>query len=142
LFRGRWFIGGPAPAFHPQGAYLDLPTHAECCHYALQACPFLAAPRYAREIAPIQQKKLEAEGALVIEDSHANPDRPPLFVAVMATGQRVIARGQYVKPRTPYSRVEYWQHGRQLDDAAGMALALKATEPPISEDDIRKALRT
>ena len=44
LFRGRWFVGGPASALHPRGAYIDMPIHNECKDYALQACPYLAAP--------------------------------------------------------------------------------------------------
>jgi hypothetical protein len=46
LFRGRWFAGGPLSAFHANGCYLDPPTHKECVEYALQVCPFLAAPKY------------------------------------------------------------------------------------------------
>jgi hypothetical protein len=139
LFRGRWFIGGPAPAFHPQGAYLDLPMHDECCHYALRTCPFIAAPNYGREVGPQQQKKLEAQGNFVVRTDHnVGIDRPVLFVAVMATSQRVVNDGQYVKPRTPYRKVEYWQHGKQLDDAEGLAQSIAVTG--ISEADIRKTM--
>src|SRR6478672_2277487 len=50
LFRGRWFVGGSKSAFHEHGAFIDPPMHSECAHYALQVCPYLAAPRYTREI--------------------------------------------------------------------------------------------
>src|SRR5215472_13925800 len=42
LYIGRWFVGGPLSAFHPNGAYIDLPMHHECATYALQVCPYLA----------------------------------------------------------------------------------------------------
>lgn len=141
LFRGRWFVGGPGAAFHPQGAYLDLPMHDACRLYALAACPFLAAPRYGREVAAHQQKRLEAQGFSVHVDDNVDIKRPPLFVAVMATGQRLLEGGQYVKPRRPYSRVEYWRHGVRLDDVEGRAIALQQSEPPISEADIIKSIK-
>jgi hypothetical protein len=137
LFRGRWFIGGPAPAFHPHGAYLDLPMHDECAHYALQTCPFIAAPHYGREVGPQQQKKLEAQGSFVVRtDDNVTVERPLMFVAVMATGQHIINDGQYVKPRTPYRKVEYWRHSKQLDEAEGIAQAMAITG--FTETEIRK----
>jgi hypothetical protein len=42
LYRGRWFVGGPMSAFHPDGVYNDPPMHTECKDYAMQVCPWLA----------------------------------------------------------------------------------------------------
>src|SRR5262252_1142176 len=50
LQRGRWFVGGEKSAFDPCGAYLDPPMHHECAGYALQVCPYLASPVYAKLI--------------------------------------------------------------------------------------------
>ena len=53
------------------------------------------------------------------------PDRPEVFVAVMCVSQEFVGErvgplgGQYIKPRRPYRKVEYWQHGKQLPDAEG-----------------------
>jgi len=44
--REMWFVGGPQSAFDPDGWYIDLPAHQECAEFALQTCPYLAAPRY------------------------------------------------------------------------------------------------
>lgn len=124
LFRGRWFIGGPLSAFHPQGAYNDAPMHDECAHYALNVCPWLAAPNYGEAIAELQLKKHGMEGTLT--DDPSDPlmkYRPPLFVALMSIGHKLHRHPllpQYTfVPNRPYPKVEYWVHGRQLPDAEG-----------------------
>lgn len=123
LFRGRWFAGGPMSAFDPKGAYIDMPMHDECVHYALRVCPYLAAPSWAREIGP--SKAAEIKTAVVLTDPTMIEGRPPLFVALMAVGQTMTGDEfqSYVVPHRPYRRVEYWQHGRQLADDVGAALA-------------------
>lgn len=121
LFRGRWFVGGPGSALHPRGAYVDMPMHTECKDYALMACPYLAAPRYARTIGEIKAAQMKQKPWLLI-DRTMLPDRPPLFVAVFATGQRML-EGDYVKPKRPYLKVEYWRHGTRLDPATAEAEA-------------------
>jgi hypothetical protein len=131
LFRGRWFCGGPMSAFHEQGAYIDMPMHDECVHYALQVCPYLAMPSWRN----LSDKMLERiPDAIVAVDRTMIDKRPPVFVAVMATGQRMVGSRyeRYVRPRRPYLKVEYWQHGRQLDDVEGERLAL-----PEMDGDLR-----
>ena len=117
LFRGRWFVGGPASAFHPRGAYIDPPMHYECAHYALEVCPYLAAPNYSKRL----DDKLLPEGeAPMLMDPTMDPTRPDVFVAVMATGQRIRRESifqSYITPKRPYLRVEFWRHGRQVDGA-------------------------
>lgn len=133
LLRGRWLVGGPASAFHAHGAYIDPPMHTECLHFAMKVCPYLAAPSYAKLLG---KKTLapHAQNDVVETDEGMLDERPGVFVAVMATGQRLIrgemdgtgggiamVRGmelvRYVKPRQPYSRVEYWRHGVQISEA-------------------------
>ena len=132
LLRGRWFVGGEKSAFHPNGAYIDPPMHGECAHYALQVCPYLAAPNYDKLIA----------GATVAEDdptilvnqtainspSTAAEVRPALFVAVLARGQRLVKApgGFVIRPTRPYIDVEYWQHGRKLTHEQGEAIVAEA----------------
>jgi hypothetical protein len=132
LFRGRWFAGGPASAFHERGCYVDMPMHDECLHYALKICPYLAAPNWAQEIGP--QKAKQVKTAIVTIDHTMIPGRPPVFVAVMAVGQTMVGNaqtefgehtGQYVKPAKPYRKVEYWRDGEQLPDDVGLRLALE-----------------
>jgi hypothetical protein len=123
LLRGRWFVGGPASAFHDKGCYLDMPMHDECVHYALRVCPYLAAPNWASEIGQAKAKQLK-QGVVLIDETMI-PGRPPVFVAVMAVGQKMVGEetGRYVKPSRPYRKVEYWQNGQQLPDNTGDKIA-------------------
>jgi len=113
LLRGRWFVGGPASAFHARGAYIDPPIHDECAHYALQVCPYLAAPNYDKRI---EDRTLpEGETRLLI-DNTMMPERPGTFVAVMVTRQDKVSDDilnlvKYLRPRRPYRRIEFWRHG-------------------------------
>jgi hypothetical protein len=113
LWRGRWFVGGPLSAFHPDGAYIDPPMHSECAHYALMACPYLAAPDYAKRIDARTLSK-DDKSTMLLVDPTMIPERPEVFVALMTTGQERI--GDNVRPRRPYSRIEYWRHGKQISE--------------------------
>ena len=133
LSRGRWFVGGPLSAFHQDGAYVDLPSHLDCIEYALQVCPYLAAPKYARRLddATVDYERLDHK---VLVDPSMNPDRPPLFVAVMAIGQSVrhLGFGQFrLRPKRPYRRVEFWRYGARLSQEEGERLVAEALSGPL-----------
>ena len=137
LFRGRWYAGGPACAFHRHGAYIDTPMHAECMRYAMQVCPYLALPNYGKRIdehllAAREEKLKERAGLAVVKDPTMNADRPPLFVAVMATGHttNIDSTGalHYLHPHRPYKAVEFWRDGARLDHDEGMRIANEAIE--------------
>jgi hypothetical protein len=128
LNRGRWYVGGPACAFHKRGAYLDPPMHRECAHYALQVCPYLAAPRYAKLIDGRTLDPAKAP-SLVLLDSNVDNSRPALFVAVMAIGHKIVMPEGYTRPRRPLRRIEFWQHGRQI--------SREQAEPLLAEDHER-----
>lgn len=118
LLRGRWFVGGPQSAFHSLGAYIDPPMHNECAHYALQVCPYIAAPNYARRI---DANTLPPGERRILIDNTTIPARPDYFVAVMTTGQiNMKVSGtdfvQYIQPRRPYSRIEFWRHGQHVGE--------------------------
>lgn len=99
LFRGRWFVGGPLSAFSERGSYIDPPLHLECAEFALQVCPYLAAPHYGREIGTKTLKGRSIEGGLRIAiDPTTIRDRPPFFVAVMAVGQDKIRQRDVANP--------------------------------------------
>jgi hypothetical protein len=117
LFRGRWFIGGPGSAFHPDGAYVDPPLHHECMRYAAQVCPFLARDRYTGRIDAKTVDPARVEGMAIFMDPTMDPSRPKLFVAVMAIGQTQTENG-YLVPKRPYRAVEVWRHGVRLEDPA------------------------
>lgn len=126
LHKARWFVGGPASAFHPNGAYIDPPMHEQCCKYALQVCPYLAAPKYLRRIEDRKVDAAKIPGIGIVSDPTMLPDRPRVFVAVMSIGQSNILHGQmvkYIKPKRPFRKIEYWMYGEQLDDTEGHELA-------------------
>lgn len=121
LFRGRWFVGGPLSALHPDGAFYDGGMHDECAHYALAVCPYLAAPHYSKRVDDARMRPEDRPAHLITIDTTQLPDRPPVFVAVMAIGQRLS--GDNVLPTRPYRRVEFWRHGGQLSRREGLAFA-------------------
>lgn len=132
LFRGKWLIGGALSAFHEHGAFIDPPMHSECAHFALKACPYLAAPRYSQEIGLKKAKASAAELNHAILYSHTLIDGRPqgdMFVALMVTGKIEVHESTLnLKPKPPYSVVEYWRHGQQLSKNVGeqlVQLALK-----------------
>jgi len=128
LFRFRWFAGGPASAFHERGCYIDMPMHDDCVHFALRICPYLAAPRYLRDIGERQADaaRVKSDHFITIDPTMI-PDRPEVFIAVLARGQKMV-RGDgyqdYVRPKRPYLKVEHWRHGRMLtaDEVAALPL--------------------
>jgi hypothetical protein len=133
--RGRWFVGGPRSAFDPQGAYIDMPMHDECAHYALRVCPYLAAPRYTGEIAGKKFAAARTEDVVMTVDPTTIPGRPPLFVAVMAVGQRMtggpLDHQNYVVPARPYRKIEFWCHGGRVDETEGWARAADECGYPV-----------
>lgn len=126
LLRGRWSLGGPASAFHPEGAYIDPPMHFECYRYAVQVCPYLAAPNYAKRIDAKTLKSGDVKDTLILVDETMIPDRPPLFVGVMHIGQTLnrdtFGRIRNFRPKRPYRNVEYWSNGVQLSDDEGASI--------------------
>lgn len=127
LFRGRWFVGGPGAAFMPTGAYLDPPMHSECAHYALKVCPFIAAPKFKR----LGEKLIPSDGVIMV-DQQADDARPLVFVAVMTTKQMFFSGKGYFKPLMPYSGIEFWREGEQLEGTTGWELCLQ-NSPEIAE---------
>jgi len=126
LLRGRWSVGGPLSAFHPDGRYNDTPLHYECASYALRVCPYLAMPSYSKRLDTKTAVNAEFNGTLIAIDPTILDARPELFVAVMHIGQTYspgpVGLG-YVIPKRPYRQIEYWQQGERLDPVAGKAIA-------------------
>jgi hypothetical protein len=127
LARGRWLVGGPLSAFHPMGCFIDPPMHAECCHYSLQVCPYLAAPHYGNGVGPLkfEQAALPNRRALSLATPGTviKPDRPDVFIAAMAVGHLdVNPDNASVRATQPYVTVEYWKDGKMIERLIGNAL--------------------
>lgn len=119
LFRGRWFVGGALSAFHEDGAFIDPPMHSECAHYALQVCPYLAAPRYVKEVG-IKKIGQANHDSMILVDNTMMPGRPhgDLFIALMAKRQ-VVFNNRNCKPLKPFSNIEYWRYGKRVSRGEG-----------------------
>lgn len=144
LLRGRWFVGGPLSAFHPQGAYLDTPMHEECCGYAMRACPYLATQSFTKRIDSKTLDPDKAGGALVLVDPTMIPNRPDPFVAVMCTAQALTTLPgsdfvRYLRPKRPYLRAKFWRDGVQLRFAEGLAAVLEKEAPTLAPLGIGQA---
>jgi hypothetical protein len=125
LHKVKWLVGGPASAFHKHGAYLDPPMHLDCLTYALQVCPYLAAPRYTGliEDATINPAHMPP-GMAIMHDEGMMDKRPPVFVAVAFTKQhnvkdKIQRRITYIRPDRPLVDRQFWQNGNQLPSFAG-----------------------
>lgn len=110
------WVGGPGSAFHEGGCYIDTALHLWCARYALQVCPYLAAPRYSRRI---DARNVPPGEELILQDPTMDPTRPDPFVLVASTGWRGSpfpwGGVQYQRPDRPYRLVEFWRHGRQVE---------------------------
>ena len=115
LFRARWFVGGPGSAFHSHGAYIDPPLHHECMRYAVQACPYLAKENYTKRLDGATLDPAKATNIVGLLDPTVDPNRPPLFIAVMAVGQDFTPNGYFV-PKRPYRKIEVWRNGVLLQE--------------------------
>jgi hypothetical protein len=131
IIGGRWFVGGPLSAFHEHGTYIDPPMHDECAHYALQVCPYLAAPVYSGRI-DTRTLGPGHEHLLMMMDPTMIADRPALFVAVLCRTNAVTRDMRYLRPNRPYMRVEYWRHGERVDDAEGAAIVAEVLGQPVA----------
>jgi hypothetical protein len=116
LMRGRWFIGGPLSAFHPNGAYIDPPMHKECMEYAMQVCPYISMSNYNAFKMHELRKNIKTPkdlGGVVLVDETMIPGRPAIFVCVHARASRALNSGHFC-PAKPYIGVQYWRHGQQI----------------------------
>lgn len=124
LFRARWFLGGPGSAFHARGAYVDPPMHDECVHYALRVCPHLTRPSYDKGMRG--RTVARDDHVVLVENKNVGEFRPAVFVAVLAKGQRVhggMLGTDYIVPRRPFMRVEYWRDGVKLSESDGKRIS-------------------
>lgn len=132
--RFLWFVGGPKAAFHEHGAYFDGPMHKACAEYALQVCPWLAAPRYTKRIDDATLDPTKAEGTLIIsaDDDPAlagNDERPSLYVLTATTEAFVHPEHRVHIAKRPWERIEYWQHGQKIDPAVAVEIMQRELEP-------------
>jgi hypothetical protein len=113
LGRHRAFIGGPAS--YESRLFTDLPMHKDCAQWAVQVCPYLAAPkfRYAETLK-------EHEGYAVHKSDLVVPVRPEKFFVAVTKGYRVIPApdGTTVLKAAPWESSEWWREGVRVEERA------------------------
>lgn len=127
LLRGRWSIGGPGGVLHENGVLLDPPVHRECAEFALEVCPYLAAPSYGRSVVGLEANSVRLEKGQLLHNPTVHDNRPPIFVAAMHVGQTLCRHPdgtvRSMRPKRPYRSVEFWRQGVRLPDDEGIRIA-------------------
>jgi hypothetical protein len=119
----QWLIGGPRSAFDPNGCFLDTPMHEECASYAIQICPYLAAPNYSKRIDDATMKK-SATPTIVFMDETVIVDRPDIFVLGCTDGITIKRHmlSNYIYPNRPWKFYQFWQFGKRLPESDGVKI--------------------
>jgi len=107
-----WMIGGPKSAFHPQGAYIDIPVHKECAVYSLKTCPYMAYTQYTAKEG-ISETIKKTFPHLTLVNPTIDSTRLQYFVLIKISGYKVTVN-DYIKPDIPYLEIEYWKDGKQI----------------------------
>jgi hypothetical protein len=132
-----WLIGGPGSSFLEDGMYIDPFLHEECGRYAVQVCPFIAAPSYSKRI-EAKTLKLEAvHDADLVHDNKIAPPRPQLFALTRTSGFTLIdapddSGQKYILPDRPWKDVEFWQNGERITQQEAERI-VQAGDLPVSE---------
>lgn len=130
-----WLIGGPASAFLEDGMFTTPHAHEECARYAIQVCPYLAAPNYSKLI---EAKTLKPEAVHDTDRFHHDQITPPrpLFLVLSRTSGITLIDPQdgsgkkYILPRRPWKELEFWQTGRRITQLEAEEIAKNSELPP------------
>lgn len=105
------FVGGPVSIANH--LFADAGMHPECATYALQACPFLAAPSFGY----LNQHKAVDEGMAKNLDA-VNQARPVRFGLGRTRAYRLVRLGHggdIVIQAAQFDSVEWWKHGAKWE---------------------------
>lgn len=130
-----WLVGGPQSAFHPYGCYIDTCTHKECLTYALQVCPYLAAPNYKKRIDLKNVDPEDFPDRIFFQDPTQDDIRVPFFVAVHIrsfTVSRPEPGKRYIHPDKNYLAVEFWNDGVEINREEAVRLMHEHHKNPKS----------
>jgi hypothetical protein len=130
-----WLIGGPASSFLEDGMFTTPHAHEECARYAVQVCPFIAAPIYSKFI---EAKTLKAEavhGMARVHNDQIAPPRPLFFVLARTSGIKLIdsdngSGKKYILPRRPWKEIEFWENGEKIAQWEAEKIAQASELPP------------
>jgi hypothetical protein len=107
-----WIVGGSRAFLHEHGAFIDPPLHHECAVYALQVCPFLAAPNYTRSIGVRKTADLP-EGVQAMPIDHSGPTQPERFGLGSTRNYRLVRTSptSIMLIVNQWDYVEFWKNG-------------------------------
>lgn len=108
-----WLVGGSRAFLHDDGVFLDPPLHYECAVYALQVCPFLAAPNYSKGIGA---RKVDLPyGIRTSSVEHSGPTQPERFGLGCTRAYRKLpheaAGAGVVLKIERWGYIEWWRNG-------------------------------
>ena len=111
LGRHLAFIGGPV-SFKTR-LFTDMPMHKECAIYAIQVCPWLAAPnmRYAEKLPKVS-------GAMTaLHTNEMAEERPDRFFIGTTKACRLVRTpgGAVVMQADPWEWHEWWRYGQRVE---------------------------
>lgn len=109
LGRHKAFIGGPKS--HESRLFTDLAMHRDCARYAVQVCPYLAAPRF-----KYSEQLAQHDGYIVSKTDIVSTTRPDKFCVAITTGYRVRVAPDNtpVLEAEPWHSTEWWCQGALL----------------------------
>lgn len=122
-----WMIGGASALHNADEIFTVPPAHKECARYAIQVCPYLAAPVYSRLIEARTLNAGTLHEAVDVHHDQIVPDRAPFFVLARTSGVKWTDSGdgsgkQYISPRRPWKEVEFWRNGTAISRSEADAI--------------------
>jgi len=139
LHDDKWFIGGPASAFHVHGAFNDAPVHKECGIYALKVCPYLAYTKYNSKM-DFEAMQEKYKDKFILDNATMDADRVPLFCFVKVTGYKFNPKSGHILPEKPYLEVEYWNDGVQLEEDKAKEIIIDLFNEKYTIDNLNFSL--
>jgi hypothetical protein len=129
LTHGAWFVGGRRCFTSAYGAFVDPPMHEACARYALQVCPYLAAPSYGRRIDDKLLKPEHTPDGVAILSQNMPDARPDTFGLGKTLNYTITptANGPILVPGK-WELIEFWRNGKRLHHADEMAIAQKGLQ--------------
>jgi hypothetical protein len=129
-----WLIGGPA-SFLDDGMFTVPPAHEECARYAIQVCPFLAAPNYSKLIEGKTLKPEAVHDTASVHNDRITPPRPLFLVLARTSGIKLINTHdgygkKHILPRRPWKDVQFWQNGKRIAKWEAEKIAQNSELPP------------
>lgn len=106
LGRHLAFIGGPLS--HQSRLFTDLPMHRECAHYAIQVCPYLAAPHF-----KYAETTAIKTGVPVHVTDAVSPHRPERFFLSITKNCQLLQspENELFIQAFPWEQTEWWIEG-------------------------------